>query len=138
MIGERFVLCDPRSTKFDKRICDSFMSAPFRRPEGAALGLDVGETPVVLVGEREERHRPVSGEAGAVHDGERRRVEVGQSPDSGTGVRGEAAGPEDVLRLRGGTGDVIGRDRGAVAELGEEVSAQQGVGGLLVEDVAGH
>ena len=68
-----------------------------------------------------------------MHHREGRGGELGQGPHRGRGLRREARGPEDVFGERRALDDVVARERGTVADLGEEVTAEQRAGGLLVE-----
>ena len=70
-----------------------------------------------------------------MHDGERGRIELGEAADGGRRLRCETARAEQVLGLDGRVDEVVPRQRRPVSDLGEQVTAEQGAGGLLVEDV---
>ncbi len=60
--------------------------------------------------------------------------QISEPADSRPGAGGKAAGPEDVLCLAGGLDDVVRGDGRAVAELGEQVTTEERVGGLVEQD----
>ena len=66
-----------------------------------------------------------------MHHGERVRVEVCEGTNRRRTGGGETAGAEDILGVGGGGEHVVRRDGGTLAELGEEIAAQECLRGLL-------
>ena len=62
-------------------------------------------------------------------------LRLGQAADRGRGLRGETGRAEHVLGLSGRADQVAGGEGRSVPNLGEEVAAEQGSGGLLVDHV---
>src|SRR4051812_20820140 len=69
-----------------------------------------------------------------MHDRQRAGLECGEPPDRGRGCDREGCGVEDLLCRKCWPDEVIGAQRGAVAEMREEITAEERSRGLLEED----
>src|SRR5450756_119751 len=99
------------------------------------MSTGLGQPMIEVVGENEEGIAGLAAVRGTVHDRECGRLERSEAADGGRRLGRETACAEHVLGLNGSTDEVVPRQRRSVSYLGEKVTAEQGAGGLLVENV---